>query len=335
MSTILHPSRPGATLLHANAVSWPLAEPFAVHGHTWLTSDAVVVTLSDGAATGRGEGTSLFYDPAQSVPGLVAEARAWAGPLTRHDLLATMPANGARNAIDCALWDLEAKRQQCPVWQVAGMAEWQPVPTMWTIGLSTLEEAADMARRYASDFSIVKVKLGGSDDVARIRTVRRAAPKARLVIDANAGWTIDMLAEICPVLLDCGVEMIEQPLPPDADSDLDGFTAPIPLCADESCRTIETLPALAGRYQLVNIKLDKVGGLTAAFELADAAEALGLGLMVGNMIGSSLAMAPAFLLAQRCLWADLDGPKGFARDVHPAIPYVDGHVLPPSPILWG
>jgi L-alanine-DL-glutamate epimerase-like enolase superfamily enzyme len=322
-------------MLHANAVSWPLAEPFAVHGHTWFASESVVVTIQDGPATGRGEGTSLFYDPTQSIPKLVAQARGWNGPMTREGLLAAMPATGARNAIDCALWDLEAKRQQRPAWAVAGMAEWQPVPTMWTIGLSTLEEAGEMARRYAAEFPILKVKLGGADDIARIREVRRAAPRARLVIDANAGWTIDKLAQISPILLDCGVEMIEQPLPPDADADLEGFNSPIPLCADESCQTTETLASLVGRYQLINIKLDKVGGLTAAFELADAAEALGFGLMVGNMIGSSLAMAPAFLLAQRCQWADLDGPKGFARDVHPAIAYVDGHVLPPSPVLWG
>jgi L-alanine-DL-glutamate epimerase-like enolase superfamily enzyme len=207
---------------------------------------------------------------------------------------------------------------------------------MMTIGLDTpAAMATEALTQYAAGFFLLKLKLGAAGDGDRLAAVRAAVPDARLVVDANAGWTLDALHALMPALVAARVELVEQPLPPHADAALAGQRWPMRLCADESCQTAADLQRLAGSFDMINIKLDKVGGLTAGLALASEARALGLGVMVGNMLGSSLAMAPAFLLAQVADYADLDGPTSFTRDASPAIVYRDGQVLPPDPRLWG
>lgn len=327
--------------IEAEVERFAMSRPFAVHGHVWTEMRVVRAVAAADGAVGQGEGTPLFYRPEETPEGLAAAIRAVAaahpGGLDRAALATTMPAGGARNALDCTLWDLEAKRSGTPVWALAGLDAPRPLLTMCTVGLLAPEAAAETAARYAPDFPLLKIKLGGGDgrDLARMEAVRRAAPRARLVIDANAGWTIDELAALAPRLAEMGVELIEQPLPPERDADLDGYVSPVPLCADESCQTPDSVPDLAGRYQFMNIKLDKAGGLTTALAMARQGLALGIRPMVGNMLGTSLAMAPAFILGQLCTFCDLDGPMCLGNDRDPPTVYRDGHMMPPPRELWG
>lgn len=323
--------------LTVRAESWPLAAPFTISRGSRTAAEVVVVALGEGQAFGRGECVP-YPRYGESVAGVIGQIEAMRDRLEqgldRAALQAAMPAGAARNAIDCALWDLEAKRSGRAVWSLAGRAPPRPLSTAYTLGLDTPERMAAAAQANALR-PLLKLKLGGSDDLPRVRAVRDQAPQARLIVDANEAWTPDLLVELAPRLHALGVEMIEQPLPAGRDSALAGIERPVPVCADESCHETADLASLAGKYDAVNVKLDKTGGLTEALRMADAAEALGISLMVGCMIGTSLAMAPAFLVAQRARWVDLDGPLLLANDREPGIGFEGSRMRPAPAELWG
>ncbi|MEK0083549.1 N-acetyl-D-Glu racemase DgcA [Benzoatithermus flavus] len=317
--------------------SWPVRGGFTISRGTVTAVELVVVGIMEDGITGRGE-CRPYPRYGESVPQTLAmieavRERIEAGA-RREELLMLLPAGAARNALDAALWDLEAKRTGLPAWRLAGLPEPEPLEVSYTLSLDTPERMAEAARA-ASDRPILKLKLGGEGDVARVAAVRAAAPDARLIVDANEAWTPDLYREAAPVLASLGVELIEQPFPADRDDWLDRLERPVPLCADESCHDATSLERLAGRYDVVNLKLDKAGGLTEGLRTAMCAEELGLGLMVGCMVATSLAMAPAVLLAQLARWCDLDGPLLLARDREPGLVYRDSMVLPPTPTLWG
>jgi L-alanine-DL-glutamate epimerase-like enolase superfamily enzyme len=252
----------------------------------------------------------------------------------RAEIARLMPAGAARNAVDCALWDLEAKRSGVPVRSLPGLRAAGPVATAYTLSLGTPEAMAAQARANAAR-PWLKVKIGGDGDGPRIRAVAAAAPASRIILDANEGWTPDNLAENIATAAECGVALIEQPLPAGRDEALRTADRRVPICADESVHTKADLAALAGLYDAVNIKLDKAGGLTEALALRDEARRLGFGIMVGCMVGTSLGMAPAVLLAQDADFVDLDGPLLLARDRSPALRYEGSLVHPPETALWG
>jgi L-alanine-DL-glutamate epimerase-like enolase superfamily enzyme len=259
---------------------------------------------------------------------------ALAAGIDRAALQSLLPPGGARNAIDCALWDLEAKASGRSIWELTGVAP-KPLVTVFTIGLEP--EPEEMARKAAAAMrqSLLKVKLDGDRPVERLRGIRAARPDARIVVDANQGWTFAQLQAVAPVFAELGVEMIEQPLPRGGDAELAGYRSPVKLCADESCLHLGELEAAVGRYQMINIKLDKTGGLTHALELAAAARARGMGLMVGCMAGSSLAMAPTFVVGCLCDLVDIDGPLLQKTDRLPAIQYDGASVAVFGPDVWG
>jgi len=256
------------------------------------------------------------------------------GGMDRDALRGALPAGGARNALDCALWDLEAKRAGRRVWELAGLPAPGPVTTAFTLSVDTPENMAAAARE-AADRPLLKLKLTGDGDLERVAAVRRGAPRSRLIVDANEAWTAEHYASFATKLSPLGVELIEQPLPAGSDEGLARVAHPIPVCADESCHDRETLAPLAGRYEAVNVKLDKTGGLTEALALVAAARAQGHKIMVGSMVGTSLAMAPALLVAQGAEWVDLDGPLLLARDREPGLVYRGSLAEPPPARLWG
>lgn len=324
--------------LNVQRESLPLNAPFRISGHVFETSDIVVVTLEDGEARGRGEAAGVYYlgDDVDHMLAAIETARAGieAG-IDRLALRELMPAGGARNAVDAALWELEADRAGVPVWQVAEIDVPHPVVTTFTLGANDPEAMADAARGWA-DARAIKVKLTGEDelDAARVRAIRTARPDVWLGVDANQGYTIDRLDALVAVLVEANVALLEQPLKRGREADLDGYTAPIPLAGDESTLTLADVASARGRFDVINIKLDKCGGLTEALMMADLAEELGLGVMVGNMVGTSLSMAPAFILAQRCNIVDLDGPTFLKQDRTPSIVYRDGKVSCDDSV-WG
>ena len=315
--------------------SWPIARPFTTARGTKQTAHVVVATITDGNVEGRGE--CVPYPRYGDEPAVVAATiNGFQGPFDRPELLDALPAGPVRNAIDCALWDLEAKRSGRPAWQSAGVSKPVDVPTAFTLPLDSTSAMGQQAT-VEQWRPLLKVKLGSDDvaaDIERLRAVRTHAPGVRLIVDANEGWNMASLAEFAPVAATLGVELIEQPLPEGEDRVLAGFQSPVPLAADESIRNGSNLAALAARYQTVNIKLDKTGGLTRALTLADEARELGLGIMVGCMVATSLSMAPALLLAGRAQIVDLDGPDLLAVDREPGLPYVSGCVSY-SAAVWG
>jgi L-alanine-DL-glutamate epimerase-like enolase superfamily enzyme len=254
--------------------------------------------------------------------------------VTRTHLKKLLPAGGARNAVDCALWDLEAKRAGRRAWELAGIDTVHPVLTNYTLGVGT---PGTMGRSAAAltEYSLLKLKLAGEGDIERVTEVRKARPAADIIVDCNQAWTERLLYEFVPRLAELGVKLIEQPLPKDNDAALMGFQSPIPLCADESYQSSHSMPAVLGKYQYVNIKLDKTGGLTEALEAAHTAKAAGLKLIVGAMGGSSLSMAPGFIVGQLCEYADLDSPLLMVSDVADGVRYERSHLLPPAARLWG
>jgi L-Ala-D/L-Glu epimerase len=317
--------------------SWPLAKPFTISRGSRTVAEVVVAELSAGALRGRGEGVP-YGRYGETVDGVVAAlegmSEAIAGGLGRAALQAVMAPGAARNALDVAFWDLEAKRTGTSVWTLAGIDEPKPVVTAYTLSVDTPERMAAAAREEAHR-PLLKLKLTGAGDLDRVRAVRAGAPKATLIVDANEAWTFDHLRDYGPILAELGVALIEQPLPAGQDEALAALPHPVPLCADESCHTSADLPELVGRYDYVNIKLDKTGGMTEALILLNAARAGGFKIMVGCMVGSSLAMAPAMLLAQRAEFVDLDAPLLLARDRQPGLRYEGSVVYPPKPNLWG
>ncbi|MGE4221018.1 MAG: N-acetyl-D-Glu racemase DgcA [Alphaproteobacteria bacterium] len=323
--------------LAARAESWPLAKAFSISRGRRTETELVVCEVSDGTHTGRGECmANIRYGETQA--GVVAElealAPALAGGLDRLALQHRMPAGAARNALDCALWDLEAKQAGRPVWALAGLPRPEPLQTVYTLSVDTPERMAEAAAAEAAR-PVLKMKLTGDGDLERVAAVRQAAPDARLVVDANEAWTPEMVGRFATALKALGVQMIEQPLPADADAALAGYPHPLPFCADESCHTATDVERLRDRYEMLNIKLDKTGGLTEALRLRAAALAAGMQVMVGCMVATSLSMAPAFLVAQGAAVVDLDGPLLLGRDRPHGLRYDGSTVHPPEAALWG
>ena len=317
---------------------WEMHEPFEIARETITAQPVLLLRLTDAAGvTGQAEAAGVDYDgetPDSMAHQIAQFASNLFDAIDGQALLAHLPPGGTRNALDCALWDLRAKQSGVPAWRAAGLMGLSPVTTAYTIGLG---DAATTRRkiRAARQYPILKLKADARRHLDVVAMARQEHPQARLVVDANQSWSLALLRELLPGLQAAGVELIEQPLPRGDDASLDALQASIPLAADESCTDRSSLPGLAGRYQYVNIKLDKCGGLTEALAMADAASALGLGLMVGNMCGTSLAMAPAFLLAQRCSYVDLDGPLLQKRDREPVMRFEGGVVSAPGARLWG
>lgn len=313
--------------------SFPLREVFTISRGSKTEAQVLTVTVTREGVTGRGECVpyARYGESLDSVAGAIASLPE---DVTRGALQELLPAGAARNAVDCALWDREAKRAGKPVWQLAGLPAPGPVLTCYTLSLDTPERMRAAAAR-AADRPILKIKLGGEDDMARLEAVRAGAPKARIVVDANEGWTAEVYAALAPHLRRLGVVLVEQPLPAGADDMLVGIARPVPVCADESCHDRGSLAALRGRYDMINIKLDKAGGLTEALALREAARAEGFGVMVGCMVSTSLSMAPAFLVAQGAEVADLDGPLILARDREPSVAYEGSVMQVPDRALWG
>jgi len=310
-----------------------LAQVFTISRGSRSEARVLTVRVTRGGVTGRGE--CVPYARYGETPERVtAQIESLPQDITRDALQGALPAGAARNALDCALWDLQAKQTGRRVWQLADLPEPVPQITAYTLSLDTPENMRAAAAKHAHR-PLLKIKLGTPDDMPRLEAVRAGAPRTRIIIDANEGWTADIYADLAPHLLRLGVAMVEQPLPVGADDMLAEIARPLPVCADESCHDRASLAGLAGKYDMVNIKLDKTGGLTEALALKTAALAKGYGLMVGCMIGSSLAMAPATLLAQGAAFTDLDGPLLLAEDRDHPLRFDQAGIHPPEPGLWG
>jgi L-alanine-DL-glutamate epimerase-like enolase superfamily enzyme len=316
---------------------WPIAGSFVISRGSRTEATVVAVSVSDGRSIGRGECVP-YARYSETVEGVVAAIEAMAalpgGVPERNTLQSAMPPGAARNALDCALWDLEAKRSGVSVAERLGLPAPDALLTAYTLSLGTPESMGDAART-AAHRPLLKVKLGGPGDRERIAAVRQGAPSSRIIVDANEAWSATDFDANMRACLAAGVELIEQPLPAGDDALLARAERIVPVCADESLHVAGDLGHLAGRYDAVNIKLDKTGGLTEALRLADAARANGFAIMVGCMVGTSLAMAPAVLLAQGADFVDLDGPLLLARDREPGLAYEGSLVSPPTPALWG
>ncbi|MDB2577898.1 dipeptide epimerase [Tateyamaria sp.] len=310
-----------------------LAQVFTISRGSRTEAQVLTVHVSDGAAQGWGECVP-YARYGETLDSVTDEIEGLPDTFDRADLAQLLPAGAARNAVDCALWDLEAKRAGQRVWSLAGLATPGPHITAYTLSLDSPEAMQAQAALNAHR-PLLKIKLGTPDDMPRLEAVRAGAPDARIIVDANEGWSVDIYADLAPHLVRLGVDLVEQPLPAGEDDALIGLDRPVPVCADESCHDRASLPALRGKYDTVNIKLDKTGGLTEALALRSAAIAQGYGIMVGCMVGSSLAMAPAVLLAQGAAVVDLDGPLLLAEDRDTPLTFDAAGVHPPDAALWG
>jgi L-alanine-DL-glutamate epimerase-like enolase superfamily enzyme len=323
--------------LSARIERWPIAGAFTIARGSKTEAEVVVVELANGAALGRGEAVP-YARYGESPTDTLAQIEALRGELEagceRERLQGLIGPGAARNAIDCALWDVQAKQTGVRAWARAGRPVLHAVTTAFTLSLAAPEAMAEAARAAAGR-PLLKLKIGGPDDLDRVAAVRAAAPTATLIVDANEALDFDALRRLAPEFARLGVGLIEQPLKAVADEALEGYESPVPLCADESLHTRADLAACARRYGFVNIKLDKTGGLTEALAVAEEARALGLGLMAGCMVATSLAMAPAMIIAQDAAFSDLDGPLLLARDREPGLEFVGSRIEPPSPALWG
>lgn len=325
-------------IIDARAISWTLREPFTISRGTMTTVNGIFVTLGNGEVQGRGEAYGIIYEgetPATMLAQIDAVRNTITAGLDRATLAALLPAGGARCALDCALWDLQAKTSGIPAWHAAGLATApHAIETAFTIGMRP-PPAVTIAAAAHADFGVLKFKVDAADPIATIAAARAGAPQARFIVDPNQSWTIDMLDALMPELVRLGVVLLEQPLPVDGDAGLLGYRSAIPICADELIHDRTDLPKAEGKYSHINIKLDKCGGLTEALALAHAARAMGFGLMVGCMAGSSLSMAPAALIGQMCDFVDLDGPLLQVEDWPAAMACKAGLLDPSTPALWG
>jgi len=317
---------------------FPLKEPFHITGRTMLDAEVLTVELEVDGAVGRGEASGVYYrqsdNPQHNAQQIEAVRSQLLAGMDREGLQSLLPPGGARNAVDCALWDLEAKVTGRPVWQLAGLQQPKALLTTFTVGANAPQKMAQDARAY-EQAKAIKLKLTGEAvDADRVRAVRKARPDVWLGVDANQGFTRASLEALMPTLVEAGVQLIEQPFKIGAENLLDGLESPIPVAADESVQTSSDMPKLRGRFNVMNIKLDKCGGLTEALAMAREATRLGLDVMVGNMVGTSLAMAPAFLVGQMCKVVDLDGPVFLRNDRPVPVQYENGKVFAP-PQLWG
>lgn len=310
-----------------------LAEVFTIARGSRTEAQVLTVHITRGGVTGWGECVPYArYD--ETLDNVIHEIESLPEKFDHAALYDLLPAGAARNAVDCALWDLEAKEVGKRVWELAGLAQPGPEITAYTLSLDTPEKMRAQAAKH-SHRPLLKIKLGTPDDMPRLEAVRQGAPDAQIIVDANEGWSADVYADLAPHLLRLGVTLVEQPLPAADDEALRGMARPVPICADESCHDRESLPHLKGKYDVVNIKLDKTGGLTEALRLRDAARDQGYDVMVGCMVGSSLAMAPAVLVAQGAFVTDLDGPLLLAEDREHALRFDAAGVHPPNSKLWG
>jgi L-Ala-D/L-Glu epimerase / N-acetyl-D-glutamate racemase len=322
--------------IEATEEVWPLKEVFRISRGSRTEARVVVVTVNDGENAGRGEGVPITRY-SQTIDSVLAEIESIKSvrDLDRDKLQHLLPPGAARNALDCALWDLEAKRSGKRAWELANIPIVPKVETSFTISLDTPDKMA-AAAKVAANSPLLKLKLGGDNlDLARIEAVHEAAPMARLLIDANESWSPVHYRKIAPVLKQLDVELIEQPFPANADEVLETLDHPVPVCADESCHTSADLPRLKNRYEMVNVKLDKTGGLTEALLLTEAARESGFKLLIGCMVCTSLGIAPARLLASAADWIDLDGALLLARDREHPMPYTNGRMGIPPRELWG
>lgn len=325
---------PKLTLAHER---WPIAGSFTISRGSKTHADIVTVTLEEAGDIGRGECVPYgrYNETVEATLAALEKARpAIEAGLTRDQVASYVAPLSGRNALDCALWDLEAKRKRTTVWQLAGLSQPKPIITAYTLSLDTPEKMA-AAAAAASARPLLKLKLGRDGDAERLRLIRAAAPSSRLIIDANEGWSPEILPKMLAVCAETGVEMVEQPLPASDDAALARIDRPVIVCADESAHDRDGLEALRGKYDAVNIKLDKTGGLTGALEMREAAHAMGFKIMVGCMLATSLAMAPAFLVAQGAEIADLDGPLLLQRDREPGIEFAGSLMHAPKAGLWG
>jgi len=310
-----------------------LAQVFTISRGSRTEAKVLTVRITEGGVTGWGECVPYArYD--ETLESVTAEIEALPATLTRAALYDLLPAGAARNAVDCALWDLEAKQSGTPAWRLAGLAPLKPEITAYTLSLDTPEKMQAQAAEHAFR-PLLKIKLGTPDDMPRLEAVRAGAPKSTIIVDANEGWSAEVYADLAPHLVRLGVALVEQPLPAGDDDALIGMKRPVPVCADESCHDRASLAGLKGKYDAVNIKLDKTGGLTEALALRAEALAQGYDVMVGCMVGSSLAMAPAVLVAQGAKVVDLDGPLLLAEDREAALTFDSAGVHPPMRALWG
>ncbi|MFD3188959.1 N-acetyl-D-Glu racemase DgcA [Sedimentitalea sp. HM32M-2] len=310
-----------------------LAQVFTISRGSRSEAQVLTVTVEQGDHHGRGECVP-YARYGETPDSVTAQIEALPADISRDELAAALPAGAARNAVDCALWDLAAKRAGKRVWQLAGLAAPGPELTAYTLSLDSPAAMRAQAAGHAHR-PLLKIKLGTPDDMPRLEAVRQGAPRARIIVDANEGWSAEIYADLAPHLQRLGVALVEQPLPAGADDALLGLPRPVPVCADESCHDCASLPGLKGKYDVVNIKLDKTGGLTEALVLRQAAREQGYGVMVGCMVGSSLAMAPAVLVAQGAMITDLDGPLLLAEDRDNPLTFDEKGVHPPDAALWG
>ncbi|MGY4395338.1 L-alanine-DL-glutamate epimerase-like enolase superfamily enzyme [Sphingomonas sp. UYAg733] len=325
--------------LSVSTETLPFTEPFHISGYIFNDSPVIVATLSCNGVIGRGEASGVYYR-SQTCATMVAEIEAHRSALeqgiTRRELLSVMVPGGARNAIDCALWELEARQKNIPVWKLAGLSSTKPLLTTFTLSADEPERMVSAALKFG-DARALKLKLTGQDvatDAERVRAVRAAFPGIWIAVDANQGFTPKTLDELLPTLIDARIALLEQPFAIGREADMEGLELPFPTAADESVQGLTDIDALVGKFDIINIKLDKCGGLTEALDMEQRARALGLGVMVGNMIGSSWAMAPAFIVGQNCDVVDLDGPVYMARDREPCVSYHDGFIDCPEAV-WG
>lgn len=325
------------TELHVSHESWPLQGTFTISRGSKTQADVVVVALSAGGATGYGECVP-YARYGESIGSVMAQIRSLEDDLRngldRIALQRRLPSGAARNAVDCAFWDLECKQSRQRVWQRLPLSAPNALETAYTLSLDTPDNMRIAAQKQSAR-PLLKLKLADKDDLARVAAVREGAPAARLIVDANEGWNAALYLKLVPELAALGVTMIEQPLPAGQDSELEVLPHPIPICADESCHDCDSLSGIAGYYEMINIKLDKTGGLTEAMRLRAEAQKAGLQIMVGCMVGTSLSMAPATFVAQGAEVVDLDGPLLLQRDRENGLHYDGSIIAPPTAALWG
>ena len=330
---ILGKKKGGSVEISVTRDVFRLAQVFTISRGSRSEAQVLTVRIKDGDVTGWGECVPYArYE--ETLDSVTAQIESLPARFDRTALQGLLPAGAARNAVDCALWDIEAKRAGKRVWELAGLPAPAPEITAYTLSLDTPEKMREQAARNAHR-PLLKIKLGTPDDMPRVEAVRAGAPDARIIVDANEGWSADVYADLAPHLVRLGVSLVEQPLPTGDDEALRDIERPLPVCADEACHDRGSLPGLQGKYDVINIKLDKTGGLTEALALREAALAQGYKVMVGCMVGSSLAMAPAVLVAQGAMVTDLDGPLLLAEDRENALTFDEAGVHPPTADLWG
>ena len=320
-------------MIQAKVEIFPLAQVFRISRGARTQAEVVSVVINRNHFTGHGECVPYArYN--ETLGSVIQQIESLPADIDRETLQTMLPAGAARNAVDCALWDLESKTLNQPIWQLAGMQMPKQALTAFTLSLDEPENMLKQAK-YNSNRPLLKIKLGTPNDMPRLEAVRLGAPNSEIIVDANEGWNAEIYTKLAPDLVRLGVKLVEQPLPANQDDALVGLPRPLPICADESCHDRSSLPQLVGKYDYVNIKLDKTGGLTEALLLKNKALEHGFKIMVGCMVGSSLAMAPATLIAQNATFVDLDGPLLLSQDRHHGLLYEDSWVYPPVRELWG